>query len=80
MQTHYPVHFCTAGPQGYENSVFTYGSLTPWLTPPDRRRLVRVEVRSYHIRAHLQIRPLVGEIATSVEGLFKSVFLYGNYC
>jgi organic radical activating enzyme len=29
--------------------VFLYGSLTPWLTPPDRRRFVRVEVRSYHI-------------------------------
>ena len=37
-----------------------------------------VTLHPYHIKTHLQIRPLNGEIAVSVEGLFKSVFLYGN--
>lgn len=31
------------------------------------------------ILKHIQFRPIVREIATSVEGLFKSVFLY-DYC
>jgi len=34
--------------------------------------------RPSHIEAHLQIRPLVREIASSVEELFKSVFQYGS--
>jgi hypothetical protein len=29
------------------------------------------------MKTHSQIRPIVREIATSVEGLFKSVFPYG---
>ena len=33
--------------------------------------------RTGHIKAHLQIRPIVREIATNAEGLFKSVLLYG---
>ena len=31
-----------------------------------------------HIEAHSQFRPLEREIATSAEGLFKSVFQYGS--
>ena len=32
----------------------------------------------YHKQTHSQIRPIVREIATNVEGLFKSVFTYGK--
>ena len=32
-----------------------------------------------HIKTHSQIRPLNREIAVSVDGLFKSVFLYGPF-